>query len=65
MKKTKKNYERYLNDLYYNQDIVEMDEVWQFYAYLPAPLLRKGKLGTCLRRHDPIQFECGFDEWKP
>ena len=63
MKKTKKNYEEYLNDLYSNCIILE--ECPGIYDYLPKPLLERGKLGTCLRKHDPIQFEVGFDEWHP
>lgn len=60
MKKTKDNYEEYLNDIYYHQDI------WGdgHYSYLNAPkLLKKGKLGTALRRHDPIAFDIGYREW--
>lgn len=63
-RKTKDNYEKYLNDLYYGQDL------WGYgisdYTYLNAPrLLIKGKLGTALRKHDPIAFNVGFDEWRP
>lgn len=36
------------------------------YSYMRAPvLLRQGKLGTALRKHDPIAFNVGFDEWRP
>jgi len=61
IKKTKKVYEEYLNDLYYGQDISEGQ-----YSYINAiRLLRVGKLGTALRKHDPIAFYVGYSEWRP
>jgi hypothetical protein len=60
-KKSKIGYEKYLNDLYYGQDISGFPE----YQYLlKKQLLQKGKLGTVLRKDDPIAFEIGFSEWK-
>jgi len=60
MRKTKKSYEEYLNNLYYGTDISENEE----YIYLKSKnLLRRGLLGTALRRDDPIAFEVGFEEW--
>jgi hypothetical protein len=60
-RKTKKKYEEYLNDLYYGQDISTEEQ----YEYLKAKrLLMKGKLGTALRKDDPIAFEVGFEEWE-
>ncbi len=62
-KETKDDYERYLNDMYYHQDIW-MNGVGR-YSYMNAPrLLKQGKLGTALRRHDPIAFNVGYREWK-
>jgi hypothetical protein len=60
-RKSKKAYEEYLNDLYFGQDISDNEQ----YAYMPKAklLLRRGKLGTALRKHDPIQFGVGFGEW--
>lgn len=63
MKKTRKNYEEYLNDMFSNQDISEGQ-----YSYLTkyaSKLLKQGKLGTALRHNDPIAFNVGFKEWKP
>ncbi len=63
-RKTKNNYELYLNDLYYGTDIWEDGD--SRYSYMRAPkLLRQGKLGTALRKHDPIAFNVGFSEWRP
>lgn len=60
-RKTMKKYEEYLNDLYYGQDISEEGQ----YEYMKAKkLLRQGKLGTALRKHDPIAFHVGFQEWQ-
>jgi len=61
MRKTKKNYEAYLNDLYRGNE----PEIEQ-YRYLGKgfKLVKQGKLGTALRKHDPIAFECGFNDWQ-
>ncbi len=62
MKKTKWNYEAYLNDLYRGNE----PEIEQ-YRYLKEgfALVKRGKLGTALRRYDPIAFEVGFNDWQP
>jgi hypothetical protein len=58
MKKTKKNYEDYLNEIEPDQD----NDVWimggenRYYS-------SGGMYGTAMRRHDNIQFEVGFSEW--
>ena len=62
MRKTRANYEEYLNDLYYGIDLWE-DGDGQYSYMKAARLLRQGKLGTALRKHDPIAFDVGFDEW--
>lgn len=58
MTKTRKDYENYLNGLlnYYDED---------HFLWLKAKsLLSQGKLGTATRRHDPIGFNVGFNEFK-
>ena len=60
IKKTKKEYEEYLNDL---QIESESDK------YIMGGKLRMSHAlaetyGSCLRKHDPIAFEAGFNEWK-
>ena len=63
-RKTRDNYESYLNDIYYGTDLWEHGDGQ--YSYINAPkLLRQGKLGTALRKHDTIAFNVGFDEWRP
>lgn len=61
MKKTKNNYEAYLNDLY-RGDEPETEQ----YRYLGKglKLVKAGKLGTALRKYDPIAFEVGFNDWQ-
>lgn len=53
MKKTKKNYEEYLNGLGY-EDTEKM---------IIGGKMRRGKFGTMMRKHDPIAFEVGYREW--
>lgn len=60
MRKTKTKYENYLNDFYLGQDVTYLPQVNPSKG---LSLLRQGKLGTWMRKHDPIQFEVGFDEW--
>jgi DNA-directed RNA polymerase subunit RPC12/RpoP len=63
VKPTQKEYEAYLNDLYYGTDLNE-DERYVYLSDRAFRLLRKGKLGTALRKYDPIAFNVGFGEWK-
>lgn len=59
---TKKDYEEYMNSIYAPGDLALLEE----YAYLNAKrLLLEGKFGTAIRRHDPILFEVGYNEWRP
>jgi hypothetical protein len=73
MRKTKQDYEAYLNP-----QVIDSDRLLNEYAYLYSRerqstkekatikcLLKKGRLGTTLRRYDPIAFECGFEDWQP
>ena len=53
MKKTKKNYETYLNELGY-EGTEQM---------IIGGKMRLGKFGTMTRKHDPIAFEVGYREW--
>ena len=58
MKKTKQNYEEYLNQLYFPHD----NDMW-IIGGKNRYWTCKGKYGTAIRRYDPIQFEVGFEEW--
>ena len=60
MKKTKKEYEEYLNEL--SPDF-ESDE-WIIGGVYRRSLAVLKKWGTVLRRYDPIGFEAGYQEWK-
>lgn len=61
LRKTKKSYEEYLNDLYRGHDLTEEQE----FEYLKSRrLLMRGRLGSAVRRGDPIAFEVGFHEWQ-
>ena len=55
MKKTKKNYEEYLN---------EIGDVLPEESFIMAGKFRRGKYGSMLRKHDPIAFQVGFNEWR-
>lgn len=57
MKKTRKNYEQYLNSIGNSLD----DDAPEF---IMGGKRRRGKLGTMMRKYDPIQFEVGYNEWK-
>lgn len=58
MKKTRKHIEEYLNGLFEGENLLRSDR----YCYLAVHgkgavrLLKKGKLGTALRKYDPIAF---------
>lgn len=65
MKKTKKAYEEYLNEL--ASGTYSWDELMDRFGYLrprASCLLNKLKLGTALRKYDSIAFEVGFREWE-
>jgi hypothetical protein len=52
MKATRKNYEAFLNGLF---------GFWEGYI---GGKMRHGNYGSLLRRHDPIAFEVGFNEYR-
>ena len=58
MKKTKQNYENWLNEI---GKSLSKEEFWfgdkNYHQY--------GKYGTSMRKHDPIAFEVGFREFHP
>lgn len=56
MKKTKKSYEEYLNDL----PIPEEDKRSNG-GLIPD----NSKYGSWIRKNDPIQFEVAYSEWRP
>lgn len=73
-KKTKAWYEQYLNEFH---ESVESEIVFQNHVYLTNSsrgksiserklrrTIDEGKVGTLLRKLDPIAFEVGFSEWK-
>jgi len=66
MSKTKKDYEKHLNELYCDtySESQAIDEL----RYLGSEaVIRKNhanrSLGSLLRKKDSIQFEVGYDEW--
>ena len=60
MKKTKKNYEEYLNQ---NSPSQGSDE-WIIGGKIRMNEMWSNKYGTAIRKHDPIAFEVGYNEWK-
>lgn len=70
MKKTRKAYEEYLNDSFSpNYTRRHTEHCWAGDDKTPAQkrsalrLANKGLYGTILRKHDPIAFEVGYQEW--
>lgn len=65
-KKTKKEYEEYLNE-----EISDMpfNIVWISYCYLPIhrgyfeQYYRRRRIGTLIRKIDPILFDVGYREY--
>jgi len=53
-KKTKKEYEEYLNE-------IGMPD--QAFWWVKTSYFNPLTYGSQLRRHDPIAFQVGFDEW--
>ena len=71
MRKTKKAYEEYLNNLYSRGETLELTEhCWYGNDKTPREktsaryLASQALYGTCLRKHDPIAFQVGFQDWK-
>jgi len=58
MKKTKGNYEQYLNEISPSQDSDEWIIGGKNRHYSS-----RGRYGFAIRSHDPIAFEVGFSEW--
>ena len=58
-KKTRKEYEEYLNEI---SPSFESDE-WIIGGKRRNVYARKNKWGTCMRVHDPIAFTVGFNEY--
>lgn len=72
MKKTKKAYETYLNDLY--ADTMGVSDFIDQFIYFKSGKIETSKLidiytarkgGAAIRRYDPIAFQVGFNEWIP
>lgn len=57
MAKTKKDYERYLNELPASYEMCWIGGKNIFYN-------QRCKYGSYMRKHDPIAFECGFNDWR-
>jgi hypothetical protein len=55
VKKTRKDYEEYLNEVLEKQDTPQLSV--KEGTYLQKP-------GTWMRKHDPVQFQVGFQEWE-
>ena len=61
MKKTMRNYESYLNEIYpYYQPFMEYLTTKSRKA---RNVLDRAAYGTMLRKYDPIAFRIGFREW--
>lgn len=70
MKRTAKNYEAHLNELY--TDIYSAEEAVEQFEYLNSGKIKhetiiiaheNHELGTLMRKHDPIGFNAGYSEW--
>jgi len=60
MKKTKKAYEEYLNELSPEQGSSE----WIIGGTIRMMYMWKNEYGKAIRKYDPIAFEVGFREFK-
>jgi len=68
-KKTRKDYELYLNELGCSYENCEyLTNKNRNGGYLKPQSLKtslsEGKYGTVLRKYDPIAFNVGFNEWE-
>ncbi len=66
MKKTKKQYEKHLNELY--TDIYSEEDAVDNLSYLASDkalrnAYNRRELGTLVRRNDPIGFNAGYNDW--
>jgi hypothetical protein len=57
---TKKDYENHLNDNSPEQG----SDKWIIGGTIRMAAMWKQEYGTALRKHDPIAFEVGYNEWK-
>lgn len=74
MKKTKKNYEEYLNQIYNEMGWIEAFNQLQYLSnpnrgcYCSQVKISnynsKKQLGKLLRIFDPLAFEIGYSDWK-
>lgn len=75
-KKSKKTYEKYLNDYYKNE--MNIDDAIDALVYLTSKkwcmevakakimwIILGGRAGSVLRVRDPIAFNIGYNEWNP
>lgn len=60
--KTKARFEDYLNSIYRGDGYGIGN--YKYLGKAGLRLVRQGKLGTALRRYDPIAFEVGYYEWE-
>jgi len=60
MKKTKKNYEEYLNEFSPEQG----SEHWIIGGTIRMAHMWKNEYGSALRKYDTIGFQVGYNEWK-
>jgi len=54
--KTRKDYENYLNEMSVSYDMCWFGGKNYFYD-------GRAKYGSSMRKHDPIAFEVGFNDW--
>ena len=57
MTKTRRNYERHLNEMSVSYEMCWIGGRNIFYD-------QRCKYGSSMRKHDPIAFEVGFNEWR-
>ena len=60
MKKTKKAYEKYLDEMSPPQG----DDRWIIGGVIRMASMWSNRYGNAIRLHDPISFEVGYNEWK-
>lgn len=67
MKKTRENYERYLNNLYADcYGLEQVQELFEHFKCRKSTIINayhNHTIGSLMRRHDPIQFNVGYGEW--
>lgn len=80
MKKTKKAYEAFMNE-FYGEYILDHEHAQKVFGHMPKtqpkkmfgnyihPLVikhyNKKTLGTFMRKHAPVEFHTGFNDWNP